>query len=73
MLLDAYAFSVAYVSLGAGIGAHRAATLQLTVPLMAAIGGVLLLGENLTARLVAIALVVLGGVAMALFPSGNRA
>lgn len=53
------------------LAAYQAATLQLTVPIMASIGGVMLLGENLTTRLVVISLVVLGGVAIAILPSGK--
>jgi len=49
------------------IGAAQAATLQLSVPVIAAAGGVLLLGEALTLRLVLASVVVLGGVALVLF------
>ena len=41
-----------------------AATVQLAVPLIAALGGVLLLGEPLTARLVLASIAILGGVAL---------
>jgi drug/metabolite transporter (DMT)-like permease len=44
----------------------RAAIVQLTVPVLAAIGGVLFLGERLTVRLVLAASIILGGVALAL-------
>jgi drug/metabolite transporter (DMT)-like permease len=37
---------------------------QLSVPVIAALGGTLLLGEPLTARLVASAVAVLGGIAL---------
>lgn len=50
--------------------ATRAATLQLTVPVLAALGGVLFLGETLSARLVLAAVLVLGGVAVAI--AGRR-
>ena len=46
--------------------ATRAATLQLTVPVLAALGGVLFLRETISARLVLASLLVLGGVALAI-------
>jgi len=48
------------------ISAQQAATMQLSVPVIAALGGVVLLGEPLSLRLVLISAVVLGGVGMAL-------
>ncbi|WP_343125161.1 DMT family transporter [Opitutus sp. GAS368] len=50
--------------------ATRAATLQLTVPVLAALGGVLFLAETLSARLVLASVLVLGGVALAI--AGRR-
>lgn len=44
--------------------ATSAATLQLCVPVIAAAGGVLLLGEPLTLRLVAASIAILGGIAL---------
>jgi len=44
----------------------RAATVQLSVPPLAAIGGVLLLGEALTLRLVIASAAILGGIALVL-------
>jgi drug/metabolite transporter (DMT)-like permease len=44
----------------------RAATVQLSVPPLAAIGGVLLLGEALTMRLVIASVAILGGIALVL-------
>jgi len=49
-----------------GLTTTRAATAQLAVPALAALGGVLLLGEPVTPRLVMAALLILGGVALAL-------
>src|SRR5690606_4886962 len=46
------------------LGATRAAALQLLVPVLAALGGVLLLSETLTRRLVVAALLVVGGVGL---------
>jgi drug/metabolite transporter (DMT)-like permease len=46
------------------LSATRAATVQLSVPILAAFGGVLFLEETVTARLVIASLLILGGVAM---------
>ncbi|MEM8624338.1 MAG: DMT family transporter [Pseudomonadota bacterium] len=48
------------------LGAGRAATVQLAVPVIAAVAGVLLLAEPLTARLTLSSIAVLGGVALVL-------
>ncbi|MGE7991522.1 DMT family transporter [Pseudomonas sp. NPDC089554] len=53
------------------LSAQQAATLQLSVPVIAAMGAVLLLGEPLSWRLSLASLVVLGGVALALLPHGQ--
>ena len=47
-----------------GLTATRAAVLQLSVPVLAATGGVLFLGEAVTARLVVCACAILGGIAL---------
>ena len=57
---------VAWYAALPGLGAMRAATAQLAVPAIAALGGVLLLGEPLTARAAGAAALVLGGVALVL-------
>ena len=49
-----------------GLSALRAATVQLAVPPLAAIGGVLLLAETASLRLVLASLAILGGVALVL-------
>lgn len=49
-----------------GLTAIRAATVQLTVPVLAAAGGVVFLQESVTVRLVASAALILGGVGVAL-------
>jgi len=46
--------------------ATHAATVQLSVPVIAAIGGVLLLGEHLSLRLVLCSFAILGGIALVL-------
>lgn len=48
-----------------GLSAARAATLQLAVPVIAAIGGVLFLSEGVSTRLVVAAVLTLGGIALA--------
>lgn len=59
-----------------GLTATRAAVIQLSVPVIAAAGGVLLLGETLSARLGISACLVLGGIGLALgrpgWPSPRR-
>ena len=49
-----------------GLTATRAATVQLSVPVLAAAGGVVFLGEVVTLRLAAASVLVLGGVAWAI-------
>ncbi|WP_349617744.1 EamA family transporter [Azotobacter salinestris] len=49
-----------------GLGALQAATVQLSVPILAALAGALLLGEALSLRLSLAALAVLGGIALVL-------
>ena len=48
-----------------------AATVQLAVPVIAALGGVFLLGEPLTPRLVAASMAILGGVALVVALGGK--
>ncbi len=53
--------------------ATTAATVQLSAPVISAMGGVLLLGETLTARLIGASIVVLGGIALvAIKPRADR-
>ena len=54
------------------IGATQGAVVQLTVPVIAAIGGTLLLGEDWTLRLVISSLLILGGVAVAILAKKRR-
>jgi drug/metabolite transporter (DMT)-like permease len=60
-------YSLWYAAL-TGLTATQAATLQLCVPVLAAAGGVALLGERVDARLVLSAAAILGGVALAARP-----
>jgi drug/metabolite transporter (DMT)-like permease len=48
-----------------GLTATRAAIVQLTVPVLAAIAGVVVLGETISLRLVISTVVILGGVGLA--------
>ena len=54
------------------IGATHGAIVQLTVPVIAAIGGTLFLAEGWTLRLVVSSLLILGGVAMAITAKQRR-
>lgn len=54
------------------IGATQGAIVQLTVPVIATIGGSLFLGEAWTLRLVASSLLILGGVAVAIIAKQRR-
>jgi drug/metabolite transporter (DMT)-like permease len=49
-----------------GLTAARAATVQLSVPAIAAIGGVLFIGEDLTTRLILASIATIGGIAIVL-------
>jgi drug/metabolite transporter (DMT)-like permease len=64
-LASGVGYAVWYTALR-GLSATEAATVQLSVPMIAAAGGVLLLGEQLSPRLVICAVVILGGIALAL-------
>jgi drug/metabolite transporter (DMT)-like permease len=57
-------YTVWYVALR-GLTATRAAVVQLAVPVITAAGGVLLLGETMTLRLLVAGGAILGGVALA--------
>ncbi len=60
-------YAVWYAALR-GLGATQAATVQLSVPVLAAFGGVALLGEPLTPRLVVCSAAILGGIALVIRP-----
>lgn len=65
----ALASGVGYVlwySALAGLTATRAATVQLAVPVLAAMGGVVLLSEQVSLRLVGAAVLILGGIGLAI-------
>ena len=59
---------VAWYAALKNLTANRAATLQLTVPLLAALGGIIFLSEEISARLFLSAIMILGGVKLTLTP-----
>lgn len=65
VLASALGYVIWYAALK-GISAARAATVQLSVPVLAAVGGIFFLSENLTLRLVFAAAAILGGLAFVL-------
>lgn len=62
-LASGIGYAIWYTALPA-LRATSAATVQLSVPVIAALGGVLLLGESVTLRLVLASLAILGGIAL---------
>ncbi|AMO21744.1 DMT family transporter [Ramlibacter solisilvae] len=62
---------VIWYSVLPSLSATSAATVQLSVPVIAAFGGIVLLGENLTLRLVASSIAILGGIAMVIRDKGR--
>jgi drug/metabolite transporter (DMT)-like permease len=62
-LASGVGYAIWYTAL-AGLKATSAATVQLSVPVIAALGGVVLLGEPLTLRLVIASSAILGGIAL---------
>jgi drug/metabolite transporter (DMT)-like permease len=55
------------------LAASTAAIAQLSVPVLAAIGGIVLLGEALTARFIIAAIIVLGGIGLSVVAPRMRA
>ena len=51
--------------------ATNAATIQLSVPIIAALGGVIILGEPVTLRLVLASVAILGGIALVIMKKQN--
>ena len=54
-----------------GLKATNAATIQLSVPIIAALGGVIILGEPVTLRLVLASVAILGGIALVIMKKQN--
>jgi drug/metabolite transporter (DMT)-like permease len=76
VLSGALASGVGYVVWYAalrGLTATRAATVQLAVPVLAAAGGIVVMSEHVTLRLLLAAAVILGGVALALLGRAHAA
>jgi drug/metabolite transporter (DMT)-like permease len=63
---------VAWYAALKGLTAARAATVQLSVPVLAAVGGGMLLAEPVTARLVVASAATLGGIAIVLAQKTRR-
>lgn len=63
---------VAWYAALSGLTASRAASVQLTVPVIAAMGGVVFLSERISVRLIVSAILILGGVGLALVRTGRR-
>ena len=68
-LTSGLGYAIWYTALK-GLKATSAATVQLSVPVIATIGGALLLGEHVTARIVIASVAILGGIALVIL---NRA
>jgi drug/metabolite transporter (DMT)-like permease len=62
-LTSGLGYAIWYTALPA-LKATQAATVQLSVPVIAALGGIALLGEPLTLRLVVASCAILGGIAL---------
>jgi drug/metabolite transporter (DMT)-like permease len=70
-LTSGVGYAIWYAALPA-LSATRAATLQLSVPVITALGAVLLLSEPLTLRLTLCGLAVLGGIALVVLRPAGR-
>ncbi len=70
-LASALGYVIWYAALP-GLGASAAASVQLSVPVLAAVGGVLWLGERFTWRLTFASALILGGIALVLHSKGLR-
>ncbi|NRA54203.1 MAG: DMT family transporter [Gammaproteobacteria bacterium] len=71
-LTSGLGYALWYVALG-GLAITQAAVIQLLVPIIAAIGGVIFAGEALSLRLVISSLLVLGGIALVIFAKKSEA
>ena len=72
-LASGIGYAIWYAALPA-LKATHAATVQLSVPLIAAVGGIVFLGETLTLRLVLASAAIIGGIALVILekPQANR-
>ena len=69
-LASGVGYAIWYTALPA-LKATQAATVQLSVPVLAALGGILLLGEPITLRLALASVAILGGIALVLVERGR--
>jgi drug/metabolite transporter (DMT)-like permease len=65
-LASGLGYAIWYTALK-GLRTTSAATVQLSVPVIAAVGGIIFLGEQLTARLLITSAAILGGIALVIF------
>ena len=70
-LTSGVGYAIWYAALR-GLKAASAATVQLSVPVIAAIGGVIMLGEPITLRLLGTSIAVLGGIALVVLRPKSR-
>ena len=56
-----------------GLKATQAATVQLSVPVIAALGGILLLGESFSERLGLASIAIIAGIALVIFEKSRAA
>ena len=66
VLTSGIGYAIWYTALPS-LKATHAATVQLSVPVIAALGGIVLLGEHLTMRLILASVAILGGIALVIF------
>jgi drug/metabolite transporter (DMT)-like permease len=73
-LTSGIGYAIWYTALR-GLNATGAATVQLSVPALASVGGIVFLGESLSLRLVLATMAILGGIAMVIVekPEGSTA
>ena len=69
-LTSGIGYAIWYTALPA-LKATNAATVQLSVPVIAALGGIVFLGESLTLRLVLTSVAILGGIALVILEKQN--
>ncbi len=70
-LASGLGYAIWYAALP-GLSRTNAAIVQLSVPAIAAIGGVFFIGEKLTPQLLVASIAILGGVALTVYAGGNR-
>jgi drug/metabolite transporter (DMT)-like permease len=69
-LASGIGYAIWYTALPA-LKATHAATVQLSVPVIAALGGIVFLGEHMTLRLASASLAILGGIALVIMEKEN--